>query len=324
MDIMLAKKKSQRTRGRKMFNRYQGFILKNTLAILGPIMAVFAVLAVILMKYPVMEKLECENINDATDYNGRLEAMYQADAKLATYDAKNLYYTGYDYYIEDELKGAYYYSTDNGYMCFYIIETTNPESYIHEHSVKGEIINDKISVPHIVSKLVSAAGIKEEMVENYYTTYVISELDYPAAYITLMKLLSVSPWIVCGLILFYVLLIIVFPAVHSQSEQLNIYGSPRRIIKEINYELKNKLLYKRANVYITHNYMIVSYLLKTLVVKLDEVKYLSKNLVEKKVGLGMVNEVYRLTISNPGILFHEVDFVDEDFIDKVVENIRGI
>ncbi|MBQ8166421.1 MAG: hypothetical protein IJZ96_05205, partial [Lachnospiraceae bacterium] len=173
-------------------------------------------------------------------------------------------------------------------------------------------------------KLVSTSGIKESLVENYYTTYVISELDYPAAYISLMYLLSISPTVVCGLILIYVLFILLFPAVHSQSEQLNIYGSPRKIIREINYELKNKLLYKRANVYITHNYMVVSYLLKTLVVKLDEVKYLSKNLVEKKVGFNRTVEVYRLTISNPGILFHEVDFVDEDFIDKVVENIRGI
>ncbi len=307
-----------------MYKRYQGFILKNTMAILGPVVALFVVLAIILHRYPVMEKLECENITQDVEYSGRLEAMYQADAKLATYEAKNLYYSGYDYYIDNELKGAYYYSTDNGYMCFYIIETTSPESFIAEHSVKGEIINDKISVPHIVDKLVSTSGIKESLVENYYTTYVISELDYPAAYISLMYLLSISPTVVCGLILIYVLFILLFPAVHSQSEQLNIYGSPRKIIREINYELKNKLLYKRANVYITHNYMVVSYLLKTLVVKLDEVKYLSKNLVEKKVGFNRTVEVYRLTISNPGILFHEVDFVDEDFIDKVVENIRGI
>ncbi len=307
-----------------MYKKYQGFILKNAMAILGPIMALFVVLAVILHRYPVMEKLECENITAEVDYSGRLEAMYQADARLATYDAKNLYYTGYDYYIDDEIKGAYYYSTDNGYMCFYIIETTNPESFIDQRSVKGEIINDKISVPHIVNKLVSATGMKEELVENYYTTYVISELDYPGAYISLMYLLSVSPAIVCGLILLYILFILIFPAVHPQSEQLSIYGSPNKIIREINKELKNKLLYKRANVYVTHNYMIVSYLLKTLVVKLDEVKYLSKNLVEKNVGFNRTVEVYRLTISNPGILFHEVDFVDEDFIDKVVENIRGI
>lgn len=307
-----------------MYKKYQGFILKNAMAILGPIMALFVVLAIILHRYPVMDKLECENITAEVDYSGRLEAMYQADARLATYDAKNLYYTGYDYYIDEEIKGAYYYSTDNGYMCFYIIETTNPESFIAQRSVKGEIINDKISVPHIVNKLVSTTGIKEELVENYYTTYVISELDYPAAYISLMYLLSVSPAIVCGLILLYVLFILFFPAAHSQSEQLSIYGSPSKIIKEINKELKDKLLYKRANVYVTHNYMIVSYLLKTLVVKLDEVKYLSKNLVEKNVGFNRTVEVYRLTISNPGILFHEVDFVDEDFIDKVVENIRGI
>ena len=69
--------------------------------------------------------------------------------------------------------------------------------------------------------------------------------------------------------------------------------------------------------------MVVSYLLKTVVVKLDEVKYMSKNLVDKNIGFGREIEVYRLTISNPGIIFWEIDFNDEEFIDQVVENIRG-
>ena len=250
--------------------------------------------------------------------------MYEADAKLATYEAKNLYYSGYDYYIDGELKGAYYYSMEQGYMTFFIIETTMPESFIEQYSVKGEIIKDNISVPHIVGKLAGATGISDEMVENYYTDYVISELDYPAAYISLVYLLCMSPAIVCGLLILYLLLIIINPAMHSQSAQLEIYGDVKKEIRNINYELKKKLLYKRENVYVTHNYLVVSYLLKTIVVKLDEVKYMSKNLADKKVGLKREETVYRLTISNPGILFYEIDFMDEEFIDEVVKNIRGI
>ncbi len=307
-----------------MIKKYQRLILKNTLAVVGPVIAVLLVLSILLLRYPVFETLECEDITDVPDYRGRLEAMYQADARLVTYQAKDLYYTGYDYYIDGKLKGAYYYSTENGYMCFYIIETINPENYIEQYSVKGEIIKDNISVTHIVSKLVSSAGIKEEMVENYYFTYVISELDYPGAYISLVYLLCLSPVIICGLLLLYLLLITINPAIHSQSAQLEIYGDVHKEIRNINYELKKKLLYKRENVYVTHNYLVVSYLLKTIVVKLDEVKYMSKNLTEKKVGFKKEETVYRLTISNPGILFYEIDFTDEEFIDEVVKNIRGI
>ncbi|MBE5954594.1 MAG: hypothetical protein E7257_10670 [Lachnospiraceae bacterium] len=306
-----------------MIKKFQRLLLKNTLAVVGPAIAVFVVLSILLLRYPVFSSLECEDITGVADYNGRLEYMYEADTKLATYDAKHLYYSGYDYYIDGELKGAYYYSTDNGYMSFFIIETTSPESYIDEYTVKGEIIKDNISITHIVNKLVSTAGIKEELVENYYSHYVISELDYPRAYISLVYLLCISPAIACGLLIFYVILVIIFPAIHSQSKQLEIYGNVTKEIKAINYELKKNLFLKRENVYVTKNYLVVSYLLKTVVVKLDEVKYMSKNLTEKTAGKKGEETVYRLTISNPGLLFYEIDFADEDFIDEVVENIRG-
>ncbi len=306
-----------------MIKKFQRLLLKNTLAVVGPAIAVFVVLSILLLRYPVFSSLECEDITGVADYNGRLEFMYEADTKLAIYHAKNLYYSGYDYYIDGELKGAYYYSTDNGYMSFFIIEMRKPQAFIVEYKVKGEIIKDDISVSHIVNKLVSTAGIKEELVENYYSYYVISELDYPRAYISLVYLLCMSPAIACGLLILYVILVIIFPAIHSQSKQLEIYGNVAKEIKEINYELKKNLFYKRENVYVTRNYLVVSYLLKTVVVKLDEVKYMSKNLVEKKVGKKDEETVYRLTISNPGLLFYEIDFTDEDFIDEVVENIRG-
>lgn len=307
-----------------MIKKFQMLLLKNTFAVVGPAIAVFLVLSIMLMKYPIFDGLECEDISGIADYNGRIQIMYESDTKLVTYQAKNLYYTGYNYYIDEKIKGAYYYSTDNGYMNFYLIETTQPESFIEEYKVKGEIIKDNVSVSHIVDKLVSASGIKEEIVEGYYSDFVISELDYPTAYIGLVYVLGLSPAIVCSLIILYTLMIIINPSMHSQAAQLEKYGKTKQVIKELNDELNKKLIYKRENVYITHNYLVISYLLKTEVVKLDMIKYMSKNLADRKIGFSRTAEVYRLTISNPGIIFYEIDFNNEEFIDEVVSNIRGI
>ena len=306
--------------GRKL----QTIFLKNTFAVVGPAIAVFLVLTILLLRYPALDKLECEDITGVADYSGRLQVMYESDTRLVEYDAKNLYYTGYDYYLDNELKGAYYYSTENGYMDLFIIETSQPEDFIEIHHVKGEIIMDNISVNHIVLKLATAAGIKQELVENYYSKYVISELDYPTGYIAMVYVLCLAPAVLCVLLLLYVLLVFINPAMHSQASQLSVYGNVRQVIRDINYELKKKLLYKRENVYITNNFMIVSYMLKTEVIKLDMIRYMSKNIVEKKVGPKKEIEVYRLTISDPGVLFYEIDFLDESFIDEVVKNIRGI
>ena len=88
--------KTQNSKESTMIKKFQRLLLKNTFAVVGPAIAVFVVLSILLLRYPVFEGLECEDITGVADYNGRLEYMYEADTKLATYDAKNLYYSGYD------------------------------------------------------------------------------------------------------------------------------------------------------------------------------------------------------------------------------------
>lgn len=304
--------------------KFQKLLLKNTFAIVAPAIAVFLVLSFLLLRYPVFDRIESYDISGVADYNGKLQLMYDTDTTLVEYQTENLYYTGYDYYIDGKLKGAYYYNLDSKYMNFFIIKTDNPKLFIAEHKVKGKIIEDNISVKHIAEKMASATGLSEDMVENYYSQLVISEIDYPTAYIVLVYVLCLSPVIACGLIILYTLLIIINPAMHSQSEQLANYGNIKYVIKDLNRELRRNLVYKRNNVYITDNYIVISHFLKTEVVKLDMIKYLSKNIVDKKVGIGKTEEVYRITMSNPGILFYEVDFYDEEFVDQVVAHIRGV
>ena len=139
-----------------------------------------------------------------------------------------------------------------------------------------------------------------------------------------MYLLFLSPVIVCVLILIYAFLVWVCPSLHSQTRQLEKYGNVSEVIRELNYELRNNLVYAKENIYITDNYMIVSYLTKTDVIKLDMIKYLSKNLVDKSELPFGKKEVFRLTMSNPEKLFYEVDFTSEEFIDDVVRYVRGI
>lgn len=304
--------------------KFEKLLLKNTFAMVAPAIAVFLVLSFLLLRYPVFDKIENYDISGVADYHGKLQLLYDTDTRLVEYEVQDLYYTGYDYYIDGRLEGAYYYNMDSKYMNFFIIKTDNPKLFIEDYKIKGKIIKDNISVKHIVEKMASTSGMSEDLVEDYYSQLVISELDYPTAYIALVYVLCLSPVIVCGLIILYTLMILINPAMHSQSEQLANYGNIKYVIKELNRELRRNLVYKRNNVYITDNYIVVSHFLKTEVVKLDMIKYLSKNLVDKKVGMGKTEEVYRLTMSNPGLLFYEVDFYDEEFVDQVVAHIRGV
>jgi hypothetical protein len=111
---------------------------------------------------------------------------------------------------------------------------------------------------------------------------------------------------------------------HSQARQLAVYGMPAAVIKELSSQLRYHLIFRKNNIYITSDYMIVSYLTKTDVIKLEYIKSLTKNEIDRVSFGNRTSKIYRLTMSAPEVLFYEVDFGSEGLIDDVIEYICGI
>lgn len=302
--------------------RFQLFILKNTISITIPAICVFLLLIFMISRYPVFDQVRCNEITDAENVSVRLDNLYKNDTRNVEYVARDLYYTGFDYHVNDKLKGAYYYSIQDNELLLYLINTKQPKIYIEEQKIKGRIIKDSISTEYIMGQLANANQMDMEMIKQYAGTYIISEPDYPHAFVTMIYLIFFLPIVLCILVFIYTLLIWVQPVLHSQARQLVVYGDPNVVMAELNKELAYHLLYHKNNIYVTDAYMIVTHLTKTEVIKLDDVKYLSKNLVEG-TGLHKNKEIYRLTMSNPDKLFSEIDFSSEKLIDEVVFYICG-
>lgn len=302
--------------------RFQLFIFKNTIAITIPAICVFLLLIFMISRYPVFDQVRCNKIGDIDNVSVRLENLYQSGTRNVEYTAHDLYYTGFDYHVNDKLKGAYYYSIRDNELLIYLIKTKNPKIYIEQQEIKGRIVVDSVSTDYIMGQLASANHMDAEMIKQYAGTYIISEPDYPHAFVTMIYLIFFLPVILCILVFLYTLLIWMQPVLHSQARQLVVYGDPNVIMAEINKELAYHLLYHKNNIYVTDAYMIISHLTKTEVVRLDDVKYLSKNLVEG-TGLHKNKNIYRLTMSNPDKLFCEIDFSSEKVIDEVVFYIYG-
>lgn len=307
--------------GKKKFER---LLLKNTLAVALPATVVFLVLIFMFIRYPIFDKIKCNDIGNIENVDERLAALYDAETTNVKYIAKNLYYTGFDYYVDNKLKGAYYYSTENDNLIMFLVKTDKPEMYIEQISLKGKIIKDSISTNHIMNQFALENELSPELLKGYCSEYIISEPDYPYAYVALVYVFFASPIIICVIVFIYTLLVWSNPVMHSQSRQLAEYGEPGAIIEELNLQLRNRIIFRKNNIYITEDYMIVNYLTRTDVIKLDYIKYLSKNIIEKYTLPGKSAKLYRLTMSNPEKMFYEVDFTSEELIDDVVDYIRGI
>lgn len=306
-----------------MKKSFKLLILKNTLAIAIPAIAVFVVLICLLVKFPVFERINDVHISQTdlqeTGLEDRLEELYLEDKTNIEIELNDLYYTGFNYKVDGRLKGAYYYSMSNGKLHMYLIATGEPENYIGQITIKGKLLKDSVASAHILTSLVQSEGIDSKIVEGYASEYIISEVDYPKAYIVLVYLFYAIPIIISIIILIFTGLVWFKPDIHSQSKQLASYGDIKDIIRQINEELNGENVYKKKNIYITQSYMLVNYLTKTDVIKLDLIKYLSKNEVTKSNMLGKKINVFRLTVSNPDTMFYEIDFGNEELCDEVME-----
>lgn len=304
--------------------KFDILLLKNTLAVAIPAIAVFVVLLFMFLRYPVFEQIKCSEIGDVDNLNVHIMDIYESGAANVKYVARNLKYTGFEYLVDNKVKGGYYYSIINKKMMIFLINTKEPPMEIDSIELKGRIIKDNVSTDYIINQFALENNIEPSELKGYCSEYVISEPDYPYIHILLVYIIFITPIIICTFIVFHTLFVWACPTFHNQAKQLEEFGNISEVIKEINSELAMPDMVRRKNIYVTENYMVISYLSKTDVIKLDNIKYLSKNIVGKSGILNRGKVYYRLTMSNPEILFYELDFVREDVIDDIIEKIRKV
>lgn len=304
--------------------KFQKLLLKNTMAIALPAIVVLLVLFLLSTRYPVFDQIKCTDLGQFAEYEDGIKELYETGKTNVSATVHDLYYTGFDYYVDGDIEGAYYYSMEKDKLCIYLLATDNPKSYIEKTEIKGKIIKDNIAANHIIGRFADDSNIDADLLEGYCLDYIVSEPDYPHSYIMMLCVFFCIPIIVAVLIIIYTIIMWFNPIMHSQCKQLAQYGEIKDVIDELNIQLKHQLVYKKDRIYITKDFMIVNYFHRTDVIKLDYIKYLSKNIVEKKDLSGRKMEIFRLTMSDPDSIFYEVDFVSEEFIDDVVDYIRGV
>lgn len=300
--------------------KFELIIMKNTLAMVLPIMVLLLALIAVAVRYSFFHVAQCYTISDTESVQERIEKLYDAKQTSVRYDAKNLYYTGYNYLVEGKIKGAYYYNFQDDYMTFFLINTKNPKAYITNRTIKGRIVKDEVVPEHIIAGLSKNGDVPMQILDGFYDSYVISEPDYPYVYTGIAYIILIALSIVYVIVLSYVVRIWMHPYKNPQAKKLRAYGRRSAVIEQLNTELRDSLYFRYHGIYVTDDFLIATYWFHTDVIRLDDVRYLSKNRVEERNG----KEIYRLTLSEPETdLFYEIDFKEEELIDACVDAIRG-
>ena len=272
-----------------------------------PIMVLLLVLIFVGVRYSLFYAVQCYELT-------KIEPIEDQ------YNAENLYYTGYNYLVENKIKGAYYYCFEDDHMVFLLIKTKQPQNSIDKRTVKGRIVKDEVVTDHIIAGLSKNGEVPMNILDGFYDSYVISEPDFPYVYTGIAYIIVAALSMLYVFVLAYVVRLWMRPYKNPQAKKLRAYGRRSAVIEQLNTELRDKLYFHYHGIYVTDNFLVATYWFHTDVIRLDDVRYLSKNRVEERSG----SELYRLTLSEPETdLFYEIDFREEELIDACVDAIRG-
>ncbi len=302
--------------------RFEGLLFRNTVAVALPAMAVFLVLVFMFIRYPILDKVQNYHVKGILKLPDEFSLLFADGTVNVIADVKDLTYSGLDYYENGELKASYYYTYYDETIQFFLVKTKTPERHIDSISIKGKIIKDGVRTESILTQLAMQSKLPPELFTGMASEYILSEPDYPHAYIWTIYIVFAAPIVINLMIILYLLFSWANPSLHSQARQLAAYGDIDEVIEDIDRELSEELVFKKNNIFVTKNYLVVGYFVKTDVVKLDKVRYISKNLSEKRSRHG--KEVYCLTLSNPDTLFYEVYFSSERLVDDVIDYIENL
>ena len=238
------------------------------------------------------------------------------------FNAEGLVKAGYNYYINDQKVGEYYYLYRNDHLWLFALKDEPGRDLTSgQHELYVRLTVDEPVMNQIVQDYSSALNADSRNFTGFVDPVIFNEFEYPAIKIMIIKYVYYAGVLVAALTVFYLLAILCSPAASFQARILTKYGSRRKTIKELDDELENKLLYKGENTYITENYLVAAYVTHVDVVKLDDIKYLSKHVEEIK-GLLRKKIIYKLTASNVEKLYYEQSFSDEEILDKIIYYIR--
>ncbi len=275
-----------------------------------------------------MRKMDDAKVYDMEDI-GAAEEFYTLGKVNVRLRISDLVYSGFDYISKDKKLGSYFYSFNNGRISLYLLDNDMSERVREAaegtaFTVKFRIVKDELTAGYIVSEYAETLGLMEHTDGEASSIYVLDQLRFPEMWIRILKIVYyalIASLIMLGL---YILIAFYRPQILKQARELKRFGNVKSVVADLDYEMKNKLLYQSDNIFVTDSYLIVAYVSRIDVVYLDDVKYMSKHEELKKNRLfGGKKKTYRLTLSNVEKMYFEMFIDDEQTIDDVAYYIQG-
>lgn len=124
-----------------------------------------------------------------------IDTIYHRNKQYVTSHADTLYYSGYDYLRNGQVRGYYYYTLADNYCTMYLLSantvgnTETPPSTLTNISVKARLLPHDSNLKPLLDYMASDLNWNYYGIARYSSKIIISEVDYqPVFYLALLIL----------------------------------------------------------------------------------------------------------------------------------------
>ncbi len=237
--------------------------------ILYPVLFLALVFA-ILFNLPFFDFLALGSIGADTP----LSEAVNSRRKYVRTQARDLYYTGDDCYINGVLTGHYYYQLNDSGCRIYILkpQAGRPaEPYIEKASVTGKLEKFTPASDPLFEDLAGELNWTVEGLTSVCDPYCVNQAyRLPALQIVLLVITVLA--LIAGMIsLFYMLLLLAFPKLSVTYRRLKNYGNADDILDDAEDEILHYELLRQGNMILTPKYLTELSAEQSFIVPLESV-----------------------------------------------------
>ena len=306
-----------------MQHSFRKLLRKNLLYVTFPLVLILSALLLVVFQISRLEMFRTTALSDYT----KVGDYYAAEQKNVTITVSNLKSLGFSRTDGEKKTAEYFYRIENGRLQLFVLSEASARRYrsnqMENRPLTVRIEKDEVTAQYIEREYAQSLGFTSDDLEGFCSVYVLDETAYPRMRIVIVRVAVITFSVLLGLLMLYVILALSFPTLNYQAWTLKRFGHIGRYIRKIDREMDKKLRYHQDHVTVTENYLIMSYISRIDVVRIDDIKYLSKHVEKRRRGGGRPIYVYRLTASNADDLYFEADFFDEGIINDVIYYMRG-
>lgn len=305
-----------------MKHGFRGLLQKNLLLLILPAVFILVAFVLVLVQISRLEHFQTGVLED-TSYAKEYFLSGQRNVEVYLDD---LHSTGFVYVIGDKEEGEYFYRIRKGTMELILLTKSSAarvRNGLDGDTYRVRLIRDDATAAYIEQEYADAMGIARGELAGLGGVYLFDEVAYPRVRILLLRIALITLSSILVALMLYTVLAVAVPALNWEAGVLRRFGKRSQMIRRLDHEMEKHLKMHQDNVIITEKYMIVSYLTHIDVVRIDEIKYLSKHVEKRRRGVGRPMNVYRLTASNGQDMYFEADFFDEGIINDVIYYLHG-